>query len=257
MSLTSSIVAAYKFSSGAITTDSKASYTLTNVNTVPTASDGKDGYCADCGTSNTTKYLYRQDAYGMLGSTAKTYSFWWKIKTAPSSGTSQLAFRHLYGGSAVGNYANVVYRNTGGVYEVVMPTSPGAMVVTQTLTVDTWYHFAVTVPASNTGNLTCYLNGSSLGTTANWSQNYGLTTQLGLFSDHGGGSISPNEIDEFYVFNEVLSGADITTLAAGTSGSFYPFTSTNIKSYNTNTYANIKSINGNLIANVKSLNTNV
>lgn len=259
MAIATSVIAAYRYSNGALTTDSKASYTLTNVNTIANSSDGKSGYCADAGTTNTNKYLYRDDTYGMLGSTAKSYAFWWKCTTAPSSGVQQMMFRHLYGGSAVGNYANCAYRNNAGTYEIVMNSSPSIMNVAYTLTVGTWYHFVVTVPANNTGNLTCYVNGSSIGTLGNWSQNYALTTKCAMFADHAGTSNSPGELDEFYIFNEVISSGDITTLATGAGAGLYPFSAgpANLKSYNTNLTANIKSINTNLIANVKSLDTNV
>jgi len=254
MSLTSSIVAAYRFSNGALTTDSKASYTLTNVNSIANSSDGISGYCADAGTTNTTKYLYRSDAYGMTGASAKSYSFWWKTTATPGTGVQQQMWRHLYGGSAVGNYANLGYRESGGNYQLIMNSSPNTATYNQTLTVGTWYHFVITVPANNTGNLTCYMNGSSIFTIPNWSQNYALTTQLGMFSDHGGGSISPGELDEFYVFNEVLSAGDITTLASNTDAGFYPFPTTAVKSVDGLAYASVKSKNGLAVASIKSFN---
>ncbi len=226
MALTDQLVAYYKFNNGALTTDSVGSYTLTNTNSIANSSDGKIDYCADAGTSNTTKYLSRDDTYGMLGSTAKTYSFWWKCTVAPGVGTTQAVFRHLYGGSAVGNYANVFYHNNAGTYEVIMPTSPAGMAVTKTLTVGTWYHFAVTIPANNTGNITCYVNGVAIGTTPNWAQNYGLTTRLVIFADHAFGDISPGETDEFGIWARVLTENEILNLYKGGFGNAYPFSST-------------------------------
>lgn len=223
MALSDNVIAAYKFSNGALTTDSVGSYTLTNNNTVANSNDGKPAYCADAGSANTNKSLTRDDAYGMLGSTAKTYAFWGKVITAPTSGNSMMFFRHLYGGSAVGNYANILYSNDGGTLRVKMPTSPAGMSVDYTLTVDTWYHFVVTVPANNTGNITCYINGSSIGTTGNWSQNYALTTRMAMFTDHAFSSYGSMKMDEFYIWNRVLSGAEITELYNGGTDNQYPF----------------------------------
>lgn len=223
MALSTNLVAYYKFDNGALTTDSVASYTLTNTNTIANSSDGKIGYCADAGTTNTNKYLSRDDAYGMTGGSAKSYSFWWKCTTAPATDTSQMMFRHLYGGAADGNYANLAYSDVGGVKKLMMNSSPTTAYFTQTLTVGTWYHFVLTVPASNTGNITCYLNGNSIFTIANWSQNYALTTRLAMFADHAGTSNSPGELDEFGIWSRVLTQEEILALYYNGAGNQYSF----------------------------------
>lgn len=258
MTLVSSVIAAYRFSTGALTTDSKGSYTLTNTNTIANSSDGKSGYCADAGTTNTNKSLSVDTAYGMTGGSAKSFSFWWKCTVEPTEGENQFMFRHLYGGAADGNYANLAYIKTGGVLKLMMNSSPTTTYYTTTLTVGTWYHFVITVPASNTGNITCYMSGSSVFTIANWSQNYALTTRMSMFAVHDLSANSPGELDEFYVFNEVLSGANITTLATGVGEAFYPFNSAsgpaNLKTINGLAKASVKTWNGLAIASVKTFN---
>lgn len=178
------------------TTDSTGNgYTLTNTGSTP-YNDGKIGKCFDGGTSNTSKRMYVNTTFGMLGSTARTFTCWTKQNTTLGSGAGDVYFRHLFGGSAAGNYANVAYVNTGGTTYITMPTSPSGMSVAYTLTVGTWYHQRVTVPASNTGNIALYTNATSVGTTANWAQNYGLTTRLGILTDHDT-DYSDVSVDEF------------------------------------------------------------
>lgn len=218
--LNDGLIAYYKLEN---TADSVGTYTLTNTGSTPFA-DGKINNGADFGTSNTTKYLSIDSTLGMTGATAKTYSFWGKVNTAPpNNGDSFGFFRHLYGGAADGNYANVFYRNNVGVLEVAMPTSPAGMYIPYTLTVGTWFHFAVTVPASNTGSLTCYVNGVSIGTTANWSQNYALTTRHVIGADHAFGSKANAAVDEFGIWNRVLSAGEIELLYNRGFGKQAPF----------------------------------
>lgn len=219
MALLDNIVAYYKLDNE---NDSVASYTLTNVGSTPFAT-GKIGNGAVTATGNTTDYLYRDDAFGMLGSTAKTYSFWWKPVEQPGTDTMQMMTRHLYGGSAVGNYISLAYVDIAGVKKIVMHSSPVTTFFTQTLTTGTWYHFVITVPADNIGTITCYMNDSSLGGHANWAQNYALTTKLAMFADHAGTSISSGGIDEFGIWSRVLSGTEITELYNSGAGLQYPF----------------------------------
>lgn len=199
----------YKFNSDA--TDSSGNgYNLTTAGSPTiTATNGNFGGCLELGTSNTTKYAYIDNALGMTGATAKTYRFWGKLNTNPGSGLSMIWFRHLYGGQATGNYANVTYYNNSGTYEVRMPTSPAGMAVAYTLTVGAWYYFVVTVPASNTGDLTCYVDGKAIGTTPNWSQNYALTTRLAIGADHALSNISDVAVDEFVVEDSLWDAVKI------------------------------------------------
>lgn len=222
MALSTNQVAHYKLDD---VSDSVGSYTLTNNNSVA-FNAAKLGNGADGGSSNTNKSLSRDDAYGMLGSTAKTYSFWGKITTNPTAGNSMMFFRHLYGGSAVGNYANIMYYNNAGSYEIKMPTSPAGMTVAYTLTVGVWYYFAVTVPANNTGNLTCYVNGVAIGTTPNWSQNYALTTRIALLADHVLASNLSGMVDEFTIYSRELSVDELLQIHNSGRANAFPLTDT-------------------------------
>jgi len=150
-------------------------------------------------------------AFGMTGASAKTFTLWTKQNVALTSDQSDIYFRHLYGGSANGNYANVGYRNNGGTLQATMPTSPGGMYVDYTFTVDEWFYQRVTVPASNSGNIALFTNAVSVGTTANWSQNYGLTTTLGILADHGPGDHSPVSVDEFRIMSGIQTDNWTTT----------------------------------------------
>jgi len=228
MALIDKVVAYYKFDqeSGNATDATGNGYTLTNNNTVGYNS-GKINNCSDTGTGNANKTFRLATDFGMDGSDAKSFVFWARVNEQPAKGTQQLFFRHLYGGSAVGNYANLGYRQTSGeVKQLAMNTSPGGMFEDYTLTNGTFYLFIINVPANNTGDITLYVNNSLVGSTANWSQNYAQTTSIGLFSENNiSGDFLSGGIDEFIVFEGELDSSERTKLWNYGAGLQYPFLS--------------------------------
>lgn len=87
----SSLQAYYRFNTGELTTDSKGSNTLTNVNTVGEAT-GKFGIGADFGTANSDKYLHIASNLGMNLASDYSVSLWVKCRTEPASGEFQFFF---------------------------------------------------------------------------------------------------------------------------------------------------------------------
>jgi hypothetical protein len=72
------LLAYYRFNSGALTTDSKNSNTLTNNNTVGETAGGIFGYGADFGAANSSKYFSISDDLGLNGQTV-SIGFWFKF----------------------------------------------------------------------------------------------------------------------------------------------------------------------------------
>jgi hypothetical protein len=82
----SNLVAYYRFENGALTTDSSGnSHTLTNNNSVAGNASGKFGYCADQGSTNTTKFFHIADALDVDGGEI-TISLWVKNLSDIASG---------------------------------------------------------------------------------------------------------------------------------------------------------------------------
>lgn len=83
----------YKMESGALTTDSIGTSTLTNTNSVVSASGGMFGNCADFGAANTNKSLNRN-----MTPTANpwTISGWLNITTAITTGIYTIFARQYY-----------------------------------------------------------------------------------------------------------------------------------------------------------------
>src|SRR3990167_2629412 len=93
------LVAYYRFNSGALTTDSKGSNTLTNVNTVGETASCKFGYAADTGESNSNKLFTIATNLGINGNGDISISFWAKLRTEIGAG-SQYFFSHTSTGGA-------------------------------------------------------------------------------------------------------------------------------------------------------------
>lgn len=192
------LVAYYKLED---VSDSKGSYTLTNTGTVTfVAAKYNNGAKLEV-----SKYLATSTNLGIAGNGTMSGSFWIKIGTPPASGKTFVLFDHM---STTGAdvYLRVVYRNNSGTKQLVFRFGDGTG---QTYDVDlgttSWHHIAFTRSVS-TGK--GYLDGTEVTSAAIGALGYG--TNLIQMSESGG--ITDATIDDFGIFNDVLTPTEILTL---------------------------------------------
>ena len=181
LSVDSYLKAYYKFSTGALTTDSGgASKTLTNNNTVANEAAGKFGYCADFGTANTNKSLSIADALSYNGG-AYSISQWVKIRTElANNGDTQILARVT--DSVSKTTLQLVYYQAGGVKKVAFQRIPYGGIsteaaVTVTLGVANWHSIVGTYDGTN---LHCYVDNVDSGAVA--ASGLGTSTIANKFS---------------------------------------------------------------------------
>lgn len=146
--LSSSLVAAYKFSNGALTTDSANTYTLTNVSSVTSYASGKSGYCAEFSGAN-------------------YFTMTWPSQTHPSffcSGWINLSSTGakviLSIESSANNYVMHLSLTSSTILHCDVNNSSGTYFTadgTTVLSTSTWYHVAAYFDGSYTY---IYLNGA-------------------------------------------------------------------------------------------------
>ncbi len=212
----------YKFDSGALTTDSKNSNTLTNVNTVASGT-GLWGGSADFGTANSSKYMH---VGSNLSCTNKILSMgaWIKVQTEIGSGTWDI-LEHV--DNTADNIFEMFYDFNGGTrrlqirsYKVGTDTNAVGN-YNITLGTSSWYHVCYTSDAT-TGLL--YVNGVQQATVAiqvNGSNTLDDRFIVGAnFISTGGGYGDPGPnryasifMDEAFFFNRKLSAAEVALLA--------------------------------------------
>lgn len=218
----SNLKAYYKFDNGAITTDSSGnSYTLTNSNSVANDSGGQFGYCATTATNNTNKVLYINNACGVTATSAKSISFWVKMNEEPGSGTQDRFYQYILGG-ATGTSLWIEYQNNSGTYRLRYAYY-GAPAFDKyynvTLGTTNWHHIAMTFDGTNAigyydGNVVA----SSAAATGTLNLS-GYTDQHTYFSAHTGapGQFASCKLDDVGLFNDVLSGTEVTDIYSGTA----------------------------------------
>lgn len=220
-----SLVALYRFNSGALTTDSKGSYTLTNTNTVAETSAGKFGYGADYGSGVNNRMLSVASNLGIAGDGDVTISSWVNPATTPnatypiltlqsfSSTTNTdrfLAFYYQYFSSTV------ELRVYAGVYPFPANTS-----YTITLENGAWYHSVVT----RTGTTyNAYLNGKKIiGPVTITHQNGWAGNGFAIGNGVGGsGQGWQGKQDDVAVFSRVLSDNEVYELYHDLTFKFRP-----------------------------------
>jgi len=259
MALTDSILAYYKFDSGALTTDATGNgQTLTNANSVGENASGKIGYAADTGSSNTNKTLY-QDSNSPLGltydqfATGWSWSGWVNINTNAAS--KWICLWQVQSGA--NRRRNCGLMNDNGTLKVVVyDGSASSYTTSHTFSTATWYHIVLTYDGST---LRCYANNSEV-LSQSRAMNYSSSSAaggFGLFADRQSGasdSFLSAIIDEFGAWSKKLTTDEISALYNSGSGLQYPFTTTHIKKFNGVAYANLKKVNGIAIANIKKIN---
>jgi hypothetical protein len=81
------------------------------------------------------------------------------------------------------------------------------------ISIGTWYHAVVTVNASNL--LTFYVNGSQVGSSITQTI-YSSGLMIGCVQDGGGSYPFSGYMDDYRIYNRVLSGSEITAIYNGT-----------------------------------------
>ena len=235
------LVAYYRFSSGALTTDSKGSNTLTNNNTVGsgTGAFGDANGSADFGASNTNKYFSRADALGINLRSAYTITFWVKISTAPTSSTwSFFDMRSNVGGND--GIQNPFYFKPSGL-NVGFNLSPTNN-APYDLGTTNWH--MLTISHDGSGNMASYIDATSFltGTRVDGGGNSNITIGANIVP----GNFLQGLVDDWAVFSRVLTPTEISDLYNGNW--------TSIKTVNGLAKASVKTVNGLAIASVKTWN---
>ena len=208
----------YRFETGALTTDSSTKgKTLTNNGTVGEEASGRFGYCADQGTSNSTKYFsiankcnYTGGAYSIAG--------WWKIRTEPTAtgvlywvgdsvSITQLRLYYFLNGSDLtfrfGRSRIIANDFTDVVY---------------TMGTTSWHHLVLTYDGTN---YLLYIDKVSQGGSTSTGNGSGSTSDfLGIGSE--GSQFASSYIDDVACFSKALSQTEINNLYEE-SGAFLAF----------------------------------
>jgi hypothetical protein len=233
-------VALYRFESGELTTDSKATNTLTDVNTVvaDTARYREGAASADFELDN-SEYFYRTDANLSSnfplksGTTNKTVSLslWVRLENFAGDGDG-LTIIGKYEFNSGGRSLNTSIANAGGVNNARLTLgfnsglSREHILHASDLSADTWYHITYTytnadksyairirdasgnvVGTDKTGTATLDANGISV-TTANLQ--IGAFTVSGVPYEHFDGLM-----DELVIFNRAITADEATAIALG------------------------------------------
>lgn len=203
----------YKLEVGALTTDEKATYTLTNTNTVGDTASGKYGGAADFSAANSDKFLVTTDNLGIDGG-AMTMTGWFKIRAEPGSGVSYMCFNQANQTSDTEFYLR--YTNSGGTLRlegVRDQVGIGGVTLIHNVTLGTtdWHHIVLTYNATT---LEMYLDGvlvDSDPASGNGNSNPAAGFSIGA-SINAGGNFASYYADDVAVFDTGLSEAQILEL---------------------------------------------
>lgn len=205
------LIAYYRFESGALTTDSKDSKTLTNSGTVGEGT-GVYGGCADFGATNTSKYFYRSDAIGISGTSALSINLWVKIYSEPS-GTEYALVAHNNG--SVGNrYFLTRYTATG----IWVNNSGTQSTYTVNLGTSDWN--MITFTRASGGTAYTYLNGVLVDTITNGAGPSGINQLTIGRQENAAANYLKGLMDDVTIFNTQLSAAQIIELYRNPGGAF-------------------------------------
>lgn len=217
-SLNRGLVAGYKLEDLSENASTTAGLTLTNNNSVA-FDTGKIHNAASSTATNADKSLTVATNMGITGTTT-TISAWFNPGADPSS--YQLPVVLSDTGTSVQYYFN--YRNQAGTIKVEWARNRQDIVedkisTSTTLTVGTWYYLTLTYDGTT---LQGFLNGLSQGTTTASGNGVNspnsvfsiLARQDGLSND----GFTIGKVDEVYIWNRVLTNAEITKLYLGGRG---------------------------------------
>ena len=226
MALTTNLVAYYKLdeSSGNASDSSGNGFTLTASNS-PSFVAGFINNSADLGNDGTVRGFSISNNLGLSGNGAKSFSFWVKMKSEPSSN-----FDFFVGQSnaSTNSTLDFDYNDSGGTKHIRFSkycagTSTEAKIQYDvTLGTSGWHHFVGTTDGST---LKMYLDGSAVGGTvsdfsASGSDGYPDRFQI------GNNNTSHFIIDEVGVWSRALTSDEVTSLYNSGAGLQYPFSTT-------------------------------
>ena len=204
------------------TSDSKASYTLTNNNSVGFAS-GLFNNAADFGTSNTNKYLSVASDLGITNG-ACSISAWIKLRTEISTGEYRFVWKFDTGTDVT--YGLKYEYNSGTRRVLFWRVRENAEIKEVTyntvLGTSNWHHMVLTHDGTT---LSGYLDGVSVGTPITATGD-GSGVATADFTEIGRGSTAGYAsayIDDVAIFNRALTSTEVSNLYNGfpAEGGFY------------------------------------
>lgn len=224
----SSCIALYNFESGALTTDSIGTNTLTNSNVAESAGDYKEGSCcADFEKSSSAKmsisnsslsagFPFKSTDTNKQGS----FCFWFKMESTPSGVNGGLITK-WGNGYNVSSFAIGV--STSGIFYVAV--SNGTTLDNTnfsgygTIATGVWYHVGVTLDAaSKTCTLRIWNDTDSTVSTLTHTYSitpYASTATVNIGSEDYWNYYWDGLIDEVVIFNRILSIAEIDSIRTG------------------------------------------
>lgn len=221
------LIAYYRFNSGALVTDSKGSFTLTNNNTVGETT-GRFGIGADFGSSNSTKYFSRND--GVFTSQNKTLSLWVKLNAEISSGEWYFACSY---NKTDGRLHGISYQYNSGTRRLCFNCGKVDVAVQDftyntTLGTSSWHNIVLTfngsvikgyLDGSPVGNLNSTGNGATI-----YLDGFGIGNILSVVDRSPGSGYPSAIIDDVALFSRALSDDEILLLyKQRDSGGFFNF----------------------------------
>lgn len=197
--------------------------TLTNTNAVA-FNAGKFNNSADFGVGALhSKVLSHTTGFGVnLRTSAATMACWINAATLP--GGVNISHRILDWRSSTGTAHYMILdhaTNGAGTRGFYFDSGGGFTHYAQTLTTNTWYHIAMTQPASTGAGVKLYINGVEVAT--NNKGTAGSTNLFGIGNSPGFSVGFPGLIDDVVLFDRELSAAEILAIASSSSSGAQSF----------------------------------
>ena len=248
-------IAVYKFESNANDVTGNHNGTATDVTYV----SGKFNNAADFNNTSSKIVIGTQSSVIPSGSTGVSFSFWVYLDSIDTSSNYDHWFigQENYGGSfedgefSVRLYGGKVYTDYAQSSSIYRQRQSST-----TLSTGQWYHIVATYDTSNANITEVYLNGS-LETTTNLTSGGTFTTNSLMqnssnISIGGGPAFTDGKIDQFRIYNQVLTASNVTTLYNETAsdnndlnlGMTYVSSDQSIVSANSNAGFSIVKFNG-------------
>lgn len=230
--------ALYKFESGALTTDSKSTETLTDVNTVGTSTSIKvEGAASADFIRANAEYLYRNDADLSTGFPLKsddttknvTFCAWVNLEIIPAAGENAVIVRK-YGGGTDNKRSFSLHVDSSGYAAIWLGYNSGGTGETKThgtvLSLGAWYFISASYQNSDKAyairirNIAGEVVGSDLTGTATLDVNKLSVSDTPFTIGAGKASGSQTDywdgkIDECVVFNDILTSDEVTLISKG------------------------------------------
>jgi len=203
--------------------------TLTN-NGSTSFNTGKIGNSIDFGTTNTNKY-FAYSSTNIYDGGAFTVNAWVKIRTAPSTGETQIIFFSI--DSVTDTYPVLAYRNNGGTLETYMGRSRFGVaddVVThsQDLGTSDWHMLTVSYDGTN---ISSYIDNVLVGTTTSTGNGSGSSTMTRIGAWATGGDYLKAYVDMVGFWGRELTSDERNKLYNNGNARQYPFLESGLLAY--------------------------